>query len=326
MPIIPFVMRFYLIFTLIITSVIGLKAQDSLKLTFKLDGFREKDKLTVGFSEGQFTLPTNKAELTITRKLNSPEMMSIFYKSRYQSFWIDNVNMEVYIPKSGFVGGVASKGSSSQAIWDSLLAASQKEKAQILEENIDSKVALSYLSERSNELLATDRERLLSMVPIEVKEQANYGLSGISIDKKSKVKENDQIVDFTGKDANGKAFSTKDFRGEYLLLDFAATGCGPCWMGYPDLIEIQKKYSTLNIITFNQDFSIEAWEKQAERRNIEIEWPVLWVAENKREIFEKYGIDGWPYFFLISPEGKVLDTWFGSRKGRLESALKKHLD
>ena len=79
-------------------------------------------------------------------------------------------------------------------------------------------------------------------------------------------------------------------------------------------------------MTYNQDFSIKGWEKQAERLNINIEWPVLWESENKAEVFSKYGVDGWPYFFLISPEGKVLEAWFGSRKGRLVSALKKHID
>jgi thiol-disulfide isomerase/thioredoxin len=319
-------MRYPIILTLFFLFHINLTAQDSLRLTFKLEGFKDKDVLRVELIDGVYNLPTDKNKLTIFRKLDSPTQLSIMYKSRFKSFWLDNSDIEIYIPKSNFFKGTTFSGSASQKLWDSLIAASKEEIAQILEENIDSKVALRYLSSRSYELLPHDRERLLTMVPIEVKEQANYGLSGISIDKKSKVKEGDMIFDFTAKNAESKEFSTKDFRGEYLLLDFASTGCGPCWMGYPDLIEIQKKYSTLNVITFNQDFSIEAWEKQAERRNIEIEWPVLWVAENKREIFEKYGIDGWPYFFLISPEGKVLDTWFGSRKGRLESALKKHLD
>ena len=166
------------------------------------------------------------------------------------------------------------------------------------------------------------------MVPEEVSDQAYYGLTSSSakIDKKTKVRENDMIFDFTAKDASGKAFSTRDFRGEYLLLDFAATGCGPCWQGYPDMIDIVKEYPNLKVMTYNQDFAKAGWQKQAERLNINIKWPVLWEGEDKAEVFSKYGIDGWPYFFLISPEGKVVEKWLGSNKGRLVSALKKHLD
>ncbi|KYG79568.1 thiol-disulfide isomerase/thioredoxin [Roseivirga ehrenbergii] len=321
-------MRAHLIFTLLFASSVSLNAQDSLRLTFKLDGFKDKDQIRIAFSEGQFNLPTDKSEIVISRKLNSPEVMSILYKNKFQSIWIDNNDIEVYIPKSGFVGGIISKGSPSQMLWNSLLAANKEEKAQILEKNIDHKVAHNFLATQSNSLLVKDRERLLTMVPEEISNQAKYGLTSVSaiIDRKTKIKENDIIFDFVAKDSNGNEFSTKDFRGEYLLLDFAATGCGPCWQGYPDMIEIVKEYPNLKVMTYNQDFSIKAWGKQAERLNINIEWPVLWESENKKEVFSKYGVDGWPYFFLISPEGKVLEAWFGSRKGRLISALKKHID
>jgi thiol-disulfide isomerase/thioredoxin len=319
-------MRYPLLFTLLIISLTNLAAQDSLRLTIKLDGFKDKDELSIAFSEGQFNFPTDKEDITIVRKLNEPELMSFFYKNKYQSFWIDNTDMEVYIPKSGFSGGLVAKGSPSQALWNSILEAPQEKKASILEENIDNKVTHTYLATNSNALLPTDRERLLTMVPEDISDQAKYSLSGLDIDRKTKIKENDMIFDFTAKDADGNEFSTTDYRGEYLLLDFAATGCGWCWIGYPDLIEIKKEYPSLKVITYNEDFSKEGWSKQAERLKLNIDWPVLWEADDKREVFVKYGIDGWPYFFLISPEGEVLEAWFGSRKGRLVSALKKHID
>ena len=226
-------MRLYIIFTLLLISVIGLKAQDSLRLTIKLDGFKDKDELLISFSEGMFNFPTDKEEATLVRKLKKPETIQFIYKSRYQSFWVDNNDIEVYIPKSGFVGSLVAKGSPSQALWNSILEAPQEKKASILEENIDNNVTHIYLATNSNALLPTDRERLLSMVPEEISDQANYGITSVSaiIDRKTKVKENDMIFDFVAKDSNGNEFSTKDFRGEYLLLDFAATGCGSVLAG-----------------------------------------------------------------------------------------------
>jgi peroxiredoxin len=319
-------MRYPLIFTLLIISLTNLAAQDSLRLTFKMDGFKDKDYLSIYLIDREYQLPTDNPELTISRKLDSPTRLSVYYKSRYKAFWLDNDVVEVYISKSNFAGRTKSSGSASQSLWDSLVAAEPEDKARIIEDNIESVVVHGYLAKNNNSLLPTDRERLLTMVPEEISDQAKYSLSGLDIDRKTKIKENDMIFDFTAKDADGNEFSTTDYRGEYLLLDFAATGCGWCWIGYPDMIEITKEYPNLKVMTYNQDFSIKGWEKQAERLNINIEWPVLWESENKKEVFSKYGIDGWPYFFLISPEGEVLEAWFGSRKGRLVSALKKHID
>ena len=84
----------------------NLTAQDSLRLTFKLDGFKTKDQLSISFSEGQFLLPTEKEEVTIVRKLVGPESMAIIYKSRFKSLWIDNNDITVTISKSGFKNGI----------------------------------------------------------------------------------------------------------------------------------------------------------------------------------------------------------------------------
>jgi thiol-disulfide isomerase/thioredoxin len=319
-------MRYPFVLTLLFLLHINLSAQDSLRLTFKMDGFKDKDLLSVYLIDGEYQIPTDKPEITISRKLDSPTRLAVYYKSRYKAFWLDNGEVEIYISKSNFAGRTKSSGSPSQTLWDSLVAAEPEDKARIIEDNIESVVVHGYLSSKSNLLLPADRERILAKVPNKVSDQANYDLSGLDIDNKTKVKENDMIFDFTAKDAEMNEFSTSDYRGEYLLLDFAATGCGPCWQAYPNMIDIVNKYPNLKVITYNQDFAKAGWQKQAERLNINIEWPVLWESENKKEVFSKYGIDGWPYFFLISPEGKVVEKWFGSNKGRLESALKRHLD
>jgi glutathione peroxidase-family protein len=137
------------------------------------------------------------------------------------------------------------------------------------------------------------------------------------------VKVDSEIYDFTGQDKDGNSFNTKDYRGKYLLLDFAATGCGPCWSGYPELVTETSKYDNLEVLTFNQDDAIETWQSIADQRDIQLDWPVLWTGETKKEVFEIYNIQGWPNFFLISPEGKVLHNWMGSGGEQLQSTLSK---
>ena len=317
-------MRFVLSIALVIFSVLGLNAQDSLRLTFNLDGFKDTDKLDISFSEGRFNLPTDNPKLTITRKLNGPEVMYIQYKDNIQSFWIENNDIEVYIPKSGFRRGLVVKGSTSQALWNRILVVDQSEKAQILEENIDSKVAHSFLASKSNLLLHEDAARLLSAAPDSIQNLAKYNISLLGIDKTSRLKEDDQMMDFIANTVNGEQINTINLRGDYLLLDFAATSCSWCWVAYPTMVDIVSEYDNLSVLTFNEDYNYEIWAKKAEQREINLPWPVLWEADNKKEIFIKYGINVLPTFLLISPEGKILERWQGGKDEKIERMLEKH--
>lgn len=317
-------MRAHLIFTLLFASFVSLNAQDSLKLTFKLDGFKDKDQIRIAFSEGQFNLPTDKPEITISRKLNSPEVMTVVYKSRIQSIWIDNNDIEVYIPKSGFVGRIISIGSPSQMLWDSLLAANKEEKAQILEKNIDHKVAHNFLASRSNLLLPKDAERLLAKTPESIQKTAKYNLNLLELDKGAKLKEGDQMMDFVANTIDGQKVNTNNLRGDFLILDFASTSCGWCWIAYPRMVEIVSEYDNLSVLTFNEDYNYKGWANLAEKREINLPWPVLWEAENKKEIFSKYGINVLPTYLLISPEGKILERWTSGKEEKIKKILDKH--
>ncbi|PWL31256.1 TlpA disulfide reductase family protein [uncultured Roseivirga sp.] len=303
---------------------LNLTAQDSLRLTFKLEGFKAKDQLSIAFSEGQFLLPTEKEELTISRKLESPEPMAILYKSKYKSLWIDNNDITVTISKSGFKNGIDVQGSPAEDLWQQIVKAPKDERAKILEENIDTKMAQSYLSSRSNKLFPEDQERLLAMSNPKTNDLAKYNISLLGLDVSERLKEGDSMMDFIASTIDNQVTSTEDLRGKFILLDFAGTGCGWCWVEYPNMVKSLEKYENLQVLTINEDFSHERWRKMAEQRDINLPWPVLWKAENKKEIFAKYGIQVLPTHYLISPEGIILERWQGAKDNKLERVLQKH--
>ena len=59
---------------------------------------------------------------------------------------------------------------------------------------------------------------------------------------------------FTMTDIDGRTFSSADWRGKVVLINFWATWCPPCRAEIPDLIALQKKYSDkLVIIGVSED-------------------------------------------------------------------------
>ena len=250
--------------------------------------------------------------------------MVINSKSRYAGFWIEPGAQEVIIYKKGFPDKVEVKGSKSHAIFRSLADAEDNEAfVRAFAKAPNDTVSLRYFNQKFKFMkMETGQLRYLyEMVSDEKKPQLadlkayidTQGIPKVTIDR--------DIYDFIGQDAEGKRFNTEDYRGKYLLIDFAATGCGPCWAGYPELLTEVAKYENLQVVTFNQDHEIETWQKIADSRKLDLPWPVLWDGKNKKEVFEIYGINGWPNFFLISPEGKVLDQWMGSGGDHLAETL-----
>ncbi len=128
--------------------------------------------------------------------------------------------------------------------------------------------------------------------------------------KKAKVGKS--MIDFIGFDALGKSFDTKDFRDKYLVLEFSATWCSPCWIEYPLISKLQKVFPDIEFITFNFDENSKRWSQIAKRENIDVNWTILWDSERKIDVFQRYKARSFPSYFLISPDGIVIDSWLGS--------------
>lgn len=319
-------------FISLIILLIGLsvQAQNTTKVVIRQQGFGKKHGLKVVFGN-QLVESNDKGEVLYEKEMeiDKPLYGMILNKnSRFTGFWLEPGKGEVIVRKKGFPQATEVKGSKSHEIYQGLrFADDNKAFIQTFMENKDNTIALDVLNttfkfqkfeqaelQSMFDAVTSDNKKLLPYVSAALN---TFGLDDVTL--------NSQMVDFAADDQNGNAYNTKEYRGKYLLLDFASTGCGPCWTGYPDMIKEVSKYENLQVLTYNEDDEIDAWNNIANRRNIELPWPVLWKGQNKLEIFERYNVEGWPLHFLISPEGKVLETWFGSGGSRLAKTLEKHV-
>jgi len=322
-----YALRLTLLLAVFLTTT--LSAQTT-KVTIRQEGFGNKHELRVMINN-KFVEFNEKGALVYETKMNIDKPvygMVLNKKSMYTGFWIEAGKGDVIIKKKGFPRSTEVKGSKSHQVYQSLkFPKDNKAFIQSFIENKTNPIALEVLNS-TFKFKKFEQDELQRMYNATLPDD-QFALASVKAYLNTlgleKVIQGGEVVDFSGKEQNGTLYHTKDYRGKYVLIDFAATGCGPCWEDYPNMIEESKKYENLQVVTYNEDSAIETWNKIAKSRNIEIPWPVLWKGENKLEVFERYNVEGWPLHFLISPEGKVLDTWFGSGGTKLASTLKEHV-
>jgi peroxiredoxin len=133
----------------------------------------------------------------------------------------------------------------------------------------------------------------------------------------------DMRHDFDAVNKDGEKIKFSELTGKYILLDFTSANCGPCIESAEELRLIDKTYNdSLTIISFSVDAKKEIWTNSLKRDSVS--WLSLWDGKGTySDTYIKYGVQGIPSFFLIAPDGKIIDMWTGYGKGSLESKLKK---
>lgn len=314
---------------LLLVSTLGFS--QTAKVTIKQEGFGEQHNLKVSIS-GNYVEVNPSGELIFSSDidLTKPVYGMVISKSgMYSGFYVEQGATEVIVKKKGFPSSLEVAGSKSHAIYSSIShAKSDTDFLQNALANIESPIALNIFNQKFK-FTKLKPEELRKVYDLATPENQRKYLDDLNAFLQTydmeKAEVGGQIIDFEAQDQYGKSYSTEQFRGKYLLLDFAATSCAPCWTGYPDMLKQTSKYKNLQVITYNEDGAIDKWNNIAKNRKIDLPWPVLWKGENKLEVFDLYQVEGWPFHYLISPEGEILDSWLGSGGNTLETKLSKHI-
>ena len=110
-------------------------------------------------------------------------------------------------------------------------------------------------------------------------------------------------ADFALHDADGKTATLGQYRGKILLLNFWATGCGPCGKEIPWLVEFQKKFGADGLAVVGISLDEDGWKvlKPFLARH-----PIPYrIILGDAATAKRFGIHIMPDSFLIDRQGRV---------------------
>ena len=112
---------------------------------------------------------------------------------------------------------------------------------------------------------------------------------------------------FTQNDPEGNPISLSDFKGNYVLVDFWASWCGPCRRENPNVVKAYSAYHSkgFEILGVSLDKDKKAWVKAIQDDNLG--WKhVSDLMGWENAVNMQYGIRSIPANLLIDPNGKII--------------------
>lgn len=126
---------------------------------------------------------------------------------------------------------------------------------------------------------------------------------------------------FSLKDTTGKTWTTKDFKGKVVVLDFWATWCGPCKAASKTMQALATKYASKGLVVVAANGFDSASVVAKYRAEHKYTFP---FAVDAKAVQDKLGVANLPAIFVIDKSGKVTGVttaWGDSTPATFEKSV-----
>ena len=173
-----------------------------------------------------------------------------------------------------------------------------------------------------------EMENLLQTIDPSLRETAGYKQLQKSLEEIAPIALGEKYRDLELVDENGKTVQLSDYvkPGQYNMVEFWASWCGPCRGEIPHLRHVYDSYGkgkdAFNMISVSIDDKEKDWKQALKEENMK--WTQLCDLKGwKGEVINKYKIQGVPFCLILDKEGRIIDH--GVRGSELDVVLIKYL-
>ena len=173
-----------------------------------------------------------------------------------------------------------------------------------------------------------EMENLLQTIDPSLRETAGYKQLQKSLEEIAPIALGEKYRDLELVDENGKTVQLSDYvkPGQYNMVEFWASWCGPCRGEIPHLRHVYDAYGkgkdAFNMISVSIDDKEKDWKQALKEENMK--WTQLCDLKGwKGDVIDKYKIQGVPFCLILDKEGRIIDH--GVRGSELDVVLIKYL-
>lgn len=212
---------------------------------------------------------------------------------------------------------------------DSIGQISRKIEFGLIEENPNSQSALEMLYRIIKFDTTIAKNRIMSVYDKldTIYQNTLYGEGILTIIEDKPVPNiGDKMVDFVAYDTEGVKHNLSEFEGKYILLDFWALACGPCIQAIPETRELySNNKEILTVVSVNMVTNEDSWRETSKKDSI------TWInlSDGKGTfagISADYGINGFPTYILIDPQGVIIEKWMGYWPNVFKQKLENYIE
>ncbi len=125
---------------------------------------------------------------------------------------------------------------------------------------------------------------------------------------------------WTLKDSDGKDVKLSDYKGKVVVLDFWGSWCPPCRAAMPGIQKLHEKYKDRGVAVVGMNFERNAAANPAKfMKDNGYTYNLVLKADT---IADKYKVNGWPTFYILDKQGKVLWSAVGHDPSHEEQMAK----